>query len=178
MAKTFQLLTRRNMRNLDPGKTLTEHGIIFERTNDGDGRFTVNIMVDRERIHRVVGRESDGTTRSQVEEFISKARCDAKQDRLALPKGRKVARSFPEAAHKYLERLSVEGGKDLRMKRARLTQHLIPFFGTRPLSKIASFDVERYKHQRSREMAVRGGNRCRPERWPHGVGQFFGFLRW
>ncbi len=38
------------------------------------------------------------------------------------------------------------------MKRSRLTQHLIPFFADRPLSKIASFDLERYKHQRSTKL--------------------------
>jgi hypothetical protein len=43
------------------------------------GVFTVNVMVDGQRIHRVVGRESDGTTRTQAEEFIEKVRSDAKK---------------------------------------------------------------------------------------------------
>jgi hypothetical protein len=91
MAKTFIKLTRLIMRRLLPGKKLNEHGIEFERTTNGDGVFTVNIMVDGERIHRVIGRESDGTTRTQAEEFIEKARQDAKAGRLNLPKGRKTA---------------------------------------------------------------------------------------
>jgi integrase len=49
------------------------------------------------------------------------------------------------------------------MKRVRLIQHLIPFFGDIPLSKMSSFDVERYKHQRRTETAVRGGDRQRPK---------------
>ncbi len=108
-------------------------------------------MVDGQRIHRVVGRESDGTTRSQAEAFIEKVRSDAKHDRLALPKGRKIALSMREAAARYLERLQTEGGKDLKMKRQRLELHLVPFFGDYPLSKISGFDIERYKHQRQRE---------------------------
>jgi len=91
MSKTFVKLTRPNMRKLASGEKLTEQGITFERTADGDGVFTVNIMVDGQRIHRVVGRESDGTTITQVTDFIAKIRNDAKHDRLSLPKGRKVA---------------------------------------------------------------------------------------
>src|SRR6266568_527033 len=105
MAKTFSKLTRAAMRQIDVGKSMAEHGIMFERLADGDGRFTVNIMVDGLRIHRVIGKESDGTTRTQAEEFIERARQDAKHDRLALPKSRKVALSFREAAAMYLDRL-------------------------------------------------------------------------
>ena len=38
-----------------------------------------------QRIHRVVGKESDATTRTQAEEFIEQVRQDAKHERLALP---------------------------------------------------------------------------------------------
>lgn len=151
MAKTFTKLTRPAMRKLLSGQTLVEHGITFERTSNGDGVFTVGIMVHGQRIHRVVGRESDGTTRTQAEEFIEKVRSDAKNDRLALPKGRKVALSFREAARRYLERLEEGGGKDLKMKRQRLELHLLPFFGDMPLNKVSGFDIERYKHQRCKE---------------------------
>ncbi|MBN8450439.1 MAG: site-specific integrase [Candidatus Accumulibacter sp.] len=155
MAKTFSKLTRPNMRKLAAGDKLNEHGITFERQANGDGVFTVNFMVDGQRIHRVIGRESDGTTRTQAEEFIDKARQDAKAGRLNLPKGRKLALSFSEAADKYLAKLAQEGGKDLPMKRYRFNMHLKPFFGETPLSKIASFDVERYKKQRGSELVMR-----------------------
>ena len=156
MAKTFTKLTRPDMRKLAPGGKINEHGITFEKSAAGDGVFTVNIMAEGQRIHRVVGRESDGTTRTQAEAFIEKVRSDAKNDRLALPKGRKVALAMREAAAKYLERLKTEGGKDLKMKRQRLDLHLVPFFGDFPLSKVSSFDIERYKHQRQKEdVAVR-----------------------
>src|SRR5215471_10154477 len=145
MAKGFLKLTRLAMRRLSPGEAITEHGITFERLPTGDGVFTVNIMVDGQRIHRVIGRESDGTTRTQAEEFIEKARRDAREGRLHLPKGRKIALGFREAATRYLEKLSEEGGKDLVAKRRRLTLHLMPFFEDVPLSNLSTFDTERYK---------------------------------
>ena len=56
MAKTFTKLTRPEMRKLAPGGKINEHGITFEKSATGDGVFTVNIMADGQRIHRVVGR--------------------------------------------------------------------------------------------------------------------------
>ena len=157
MAKGFEKLTRPDIRKLSSGEKITEHGICFERLRNGDGVFTVNIMVDGQRIHRVVGRESDGTTRTQAEEYICKLRNDAKNNRLSLPKGRKTFLSFGEAAEKYLMRLKEEGGKDLEKKCARLQQHLIPFFGKMNLSGISTFDVERYKKKRLEEKSIRWG---------------------
>jgi len=145
MAKNFRKLTRPAMRKLSVGQKLIEHGVEFERAADGDGIFRVNIMVDGERIHRVVGRESDGTTRTQAESYIEKVRQDAKEERLCLPKGRKLALSFKDAGEKYIEKLGQEGGKDISAKKRRLEQHLTPFLSGKPLSKISSFDIERYK---------------------------------
>ena len=155
MSKTFIKLTRPAMRKLAVGDKLNEHGISFVRHANNDGIFSVNIMVDGQRIHRVIGRESDGTTRTQAEEFIDKTRQDAKAGRLNLPKGRKLALTFCEAANQYLTKLVQEDGKDLPMKRYRLNMHLIPFFGDTQLAKITTFDVERYKKQRGSEMVVR-----------------------
>lgn len=156
MAKTFQKLTRLNIRKLGVGERISEHGIYFERAADGNGIYTINIMVDGQRIHRVVGRESDGTTRTQAEAFMEKLRQDAKNDRLSLPEGRKIALGFRTAATKYLIKLDLEGGKDLQQKKQRLELHLIPFFGEKPLSKITTFDIERYKKQRLAEYSNRG----------------------
>ena len=73
MSKTFSKLTRPIMRKLSKGSVINEYGITFKRQQNNDGLFTVNIMVDGQRIHRVIGRESDGTTRTQAEEFVEKA---------------------------------------------------------------------------------------------------------
>ena len=71
-----------------------------------------------------------------------------------MPKGRKTALSFSEAADKYLSKLAEEGGKDLPMKSYRLKMHLSPFFGETPLTKISTFDVERYKRHRGSELVM------------------------
>ena len=130
------------------GAKLVEHGIIAERMADGDLRYSVNVMVDGQRVHRVLGRESDGVTRTQAEEFIEKARTDARSDRLSLPKGRKLALTFAEAAGDYLTRSEEEGGKNLKIKRRQLRMYLKPEFGTTRLDAISGFMVERYKKQR------------------------------
>ena len=161
MSKAFSRLTRPIMRKLRRGGIINEHGITFKRQQNNDGLFTVNVMVDSQRIHRVIGRESDGTTRTQAENFIEKIKQDAKTGRLNLPKGRKIALGFSEAAKKYLIKLEQEGGKDLVMKRRRMLLHLIPYFGNLPFSKISSFDVERYKKKRLNEIVIHRGEKQR-----------------
>jgi hypothetical protein len=59
----FSKLNRPAIRKLNAGKKLCEHGTMFERLLTGDGRYSVNAMVDGQRIHRVIGRESAGVTR-------------------------------------------------------------------------------------------------------------------
>ena len=76
MSKTFTKLTRPAMRKLSAGDKLNEHGITFVRQANSDGVFSVNVKVDGQRIHRVIGRESDGTTRTQAPQA---------QPRLLLP---------------------------------------------------------------------------------------------
>lgn len=75
------------MRKLQAGLHIKEHGIIFERLANGDGRLTVRFMVDGQLVHRVVGKESEGVTRTQAEDFIENTRADARAGRLNLPKG-------------------------------------------------------------------------------------------
>ncbi|MBF0454183.1 MAG: site-specific integrase [Magnetococcales bacterium] len=156
MALKFKKLTRPAMRKLQPSQTITEHGIKFERLTNGDGKFSVNIMVDGQRVHRVVGKESDGVTRQQAEGFIEQARTDSRKGRLNLPKGRKVVLGFDQAAGDYIARQEKEGGKNLAEKRRQLRLHLIPFFKSKPLSAITSFDIERYKKAR-REAGIATG---------------------
>lgn len=156
MARTFARLTRAAIRSLSAGRQIIEHGIVFQRLTSGDGIYAINVMVDGQRIHRVVGRESDGTTRTQAEDYVNKVRQEAKNDRLALPKGRKTALSFREAARCYLARMEENDAHDLSMKRCRLNKHLIPFFGDTPLSRITTLDIERYKKHRLAKPAQRG----------------------
>ncbi len=156
MAKRFDKLTRPLMRALPKGEKIIEHGIAFERMPDGDGRFSVNIMVDGQRIHRTVGKESEGVTLTQVLEFIEKVKTEARTGRLNLPKGRKLHLSFKEAADQYLQRLEEGGGKEVKQKRQRLKDYVTPFFGDKVLSQISTFDVDRYKKARMEEGPAAG----------------------
>lgn len=148
MSIKFCRLTRATIRALKPGKSITEHGITAERLSDGDTRYSVNVMVDGERIHRTIGTESAGTTRHQAEQFIEQVRSDARADRLSLPKGRKLALSFAKAADDYIARLEQSGGRNLEVKRQHLRDHLNPTFGTMRLDAIKPFAVERYKREK------------------------------
>jgi integrase len=153
MALKFTKLTRTNVRNLQAGQSVCEHGIVFERLVNGDGRYVVNVMIDGQRVHRVVGKESDGVTRQQVEGLIEKFKTDARQGRLNLPKGRKVGLGFADAATKYLKQLEKINGKDLKTKKFRLELHLIPYFKNKTLTTISTLDVEAYKKHRKDEKA-------------------------
>ena len=155
MAIRFTTLTRPAIRSLKPGASISEHGITFRRDTNGDGVYSVNVMVDRRRIHRVIRRESEGVTRQLAEEFIAQARTDARRQRLELPEGRKTPLSFEEAADRYVQRLRDSDGKNINIKERQLRQHLVPFLSTKPLSAIESFDIERYKKGRRTQGAAK-----------------------
>jgi integrase len=149
MALKFARLTRPAVRSLVPGQRISEHGITASRHSSGDVRYSINIMVDGERIHRVIGRESDGVTREQAERAIEALRTQARESRLNLPKGRKLHRSFSEAAEDYLTRLDETDGKDLANKRRHLRQQLIPELGRERLDKITEFRLKQFRKKRS-----------------------------
>ena len=160
MAISNRKLDRASVRALKAGQKVTDRGITFERQMNGDGLWSVNIMVDRVRIHRVIGRESEGTTRTQCEAFIESTKTAAREDRLSLPKGRKVALSFADAGTSYIKRLKEEGGKSIDRKEQQLTQHLAPFFKETPLSKVTTSELARYrKHRRDKGASVATVNR-------------------
>ena len=154
MTLRFSKLDRPAIRALKPGKAITEHSITAERLAEGDVRYTVNVMVDGKRIHRVIGTESDGVTRTQCEEFIENARTDARAGRLNLPQGRKLALSFSRAAADYEKRLEEEGGKNIAVKKRQLRMYLKPYFGSMRLDAISDFTVGKYKRLRSQSGAA------------------------
>lgn len=160
MAVKFSKLTRPAIRSLKIGAKITEHSIIVQRLRDGDVHYSVNIMVDGQRIHRVIGRQSDGTTRTQAEEFIAMVRSDAKAGRLNLPKGRKVALTFRAAGELYLERLKASDGKNLEEKERHFRLYLMPELGSMRLDRISTFTLEKYrKARKSRGLAAGTVNR-------------------
>jgi integrase len=156
MALRYSLLDRHSLRRLKLHEKVSEHGIAAERLSDGDLRYSVNIMVDGRRIHRVIGKESDGVTRTQCEEFIESAKTEARAARLSLPKGRKLALSFGHAADTYVKLLDDGAGKNIAMKRRQLGMYLKPFFGAMRLDAITTFTVDRYKKKRIDAGAANG----------------------
>ncbi|MBT4710390.1 MAG: site-specific integrase [Alphaproteobacteria bacterium] len=104
------------------------------------------LKVDGQRIHRVIGRESENVTRTQAEEFISKGRAEANEGRLDLPKGRKTHLTFAEAAAKYLKNLRSIGGKDFVKNEQHLRGHLVPYLGGMPLNRISTFTIEKFRN--------------------------------
>lgn len=148
MALRFTRLTRPAVRALGIGEKIAEHGIIAERTSAGDVRYRVNIMVDGQRIHRVVGRESEGVTREQAERTIETFRTKAREGRLDLPAGRKSHRTFAEAATEYLKRMDETGGKNVPNKRRHIDAHLSPYFGKHRADKVTTFLVQHYVKKR------------------------------
>ncbi len=156
MTLRFTRLDRLSIRRLRPGEKITEHGITAERMANGDLRYSVNIMVDGQRIHRVIGKQSEGVTRTQCEGFIEAKRIEAREGRLSLPKGRKTHLTFSRAADDYLRHLDETGGKNIKAKRRQLNLYLVPFFGNQRLDTITSFTVDRYKRRRQEAGTANG----------------------
>lgn len=156
MTLRFNRLTRSAIKALAPGEWIAEHGAIAERLKNGDVRYSVDILCDGQRIHRVVGRESEGVTRAQVEAFIEQAKTDARNGRLNLPKGRKIALRFSEAADTYIERLQNSAGSNINRKERHLALHLKPHFGSHRLDKISEFAVQSYRKARRDARAADG----------------------
>jgi hypothetical protein len=154
MSLRFTRLDRPSIRRLQPGARIAEHGVIAERLADGDLRYSINIMVDGRRVHRVIGREREGVTRTQCEEFIEKARSEARAGRLSLPRGRKLALTFSAAADAYTRRLGDSGGKNIKTKRRQLRMYLKPYFGVMRLDAITDFSIEKYKKRRLDQRAA------------------------
>ncbi len=150
MALKFQALTRKATSGLVVGQKITEHGITVERTGKGDLIYRVGIMVDGRRIHRTIGKESEGVTREQAERAIESFRTRAREERLSLPTGRKVAVPFSDGAARYLDRLTVEGGKGLPRKGQHLAKRLNPFFANFRLDGVDESNVREFVQTRRR----------------------------
>ena len=145
MALRFSRLTRPNIRALKPGEKITEHGVTAEREPDGDIRYSVNIMVEGRRIHRVVGRDSDKTTRTQAEDYIARVKSGAKAGKLDLPKGRKIPLTVSKAADLYLEDMQTTGGKNLTAKEQHIDLHIKPYCGKMELGRVSVFTLQKFR---------------------------------
>lgn len=156
MALKFQRLTRPAIKALASGEAITEHGITALRQQNGDVRYSVNVMVDGQRIHRVIGRESEGVTRYQAEQRIEDLRTRAREDRLDLPTGRKVHRSFADAGAEYLQRIEhhPKHGKNYVRKAHHIDKRLAPYFKSQRPDKLTDFSIAHYVRHRKEEGAA------------------------
>ena len=89
MSAKFTKLTRAAMRALEPGQKINEHCITYEKLKNGDGSFEIYGQINGKRIHRRIGKESEGITRSHAEQGLEKLKNEARMDRISYPKGRK-----------------------------------------------------------------------------------------
>lgn len=155
MALKFARLTRPNIKALAPGERLQEHGITAERQRNNDIRYSINIMVDGNRVHRVIGRESEGVTREQAERTIEALRTKAREDRLDLPTGRKVHRSFADAGKEYLARIEhhPKHGRNFARKAHHINTRLAPYFKAQRPDKLTDFSIAHYVKHRKGEGA-------------------------
>jgi integrase len=162
MTRRRARLDRAAIKRLEPGQSLNEDGITAQCMPNRDVRYTINVMVDGRRIHKAIGFASAGVTLTQCQQFIERARSEARADRLELPKGRKLAMTLATAAPPYLDRLTASGGKNLKIKARHLRDQrnttdrqrqakgpLIEFFGAMRLDQIESFAISRYKKERT-----------------------------
>jgi integrase len=146
MARRFLRLTREAVRVLKPGQHITERGIKAEAEPDGDVRWSVDVQVRGLNIHRVIGRASDGITRSDAEAFIEKHRSDARAGQLALPAGRKLPQLIDELGRLYLDQLLATGGKDYVNAEQHWRLHVLPFFAGKRFGDITPLDVEQFRY--------------------------------
>lgn len=150
---TFERLQRATLRKLQPGQSISEHGITYTRL-DGDGRWSVNVMVARTRHHVVVGLESEGYTRTQAEDLVSTLRAKKAEKRHGIATKRGRALTVASAADDYLEYLREHAGKDLDMKATRLRLHLVRLLGAKRLDQLEDADWSSYTSTRRSEGAT------------------------
>lgn len=143
----FTKLTRPGVRGLKTGQSISEHGITFTRLTNGDGRWSVNVMINRVRHHQVVGTESEGFTRTQAEELIARLKAGKRERAHGVRKAKAV--TFRDAGKLYLAHLEATGGKEIDKKRIRLETHLYPVLGGIQLSGLTQTDLKRYSTART-----------------------------
>jgi integrase len=144
------------VRKLKTGESIAERGVTYTKL-EGDGRWSVNVMVNRARHHVVVGLESEGYTRTQAEEVIAglKAKKREQEHGVAAPKHR-VRHNIEKSSASYLAYLEEHGGKDVEGKRGRFERHINRLLGNVSVAKLSEHDWSKYVAKRTIEGAAAG----------------------
>ncbi|WP_421680799.1 tyrosine-type recombinase/integrase [Stenotrophomonas bentonitica] len=150
----FAKLTRPAMRGLKLGQTISEHGIAYTRLATGDGRWAINVMVNRRRHHQVIGLESEGYTRTQAEDVIATLKAGKRTAAHGVQGSRQTAAlTLSQAADDYLAYLRTHDGRDIATKEMRFREHLKPHLGRRAIAKLTDDDWLAYVDARKKEGA-------------------------
>lgn len=153
VAAKYLKLTSSALKVLKPGQSIAEHGIVATRTKGGDTRYRIQTMVDGERIHRTIGTHSDGVRRETCEQALEVLRTRAREGRLELPKGRKLAPTFAAEAQRYLDQLHQGIGKGVDRKRQHLEGRLVPILGGYRFAKVPDLAIHDFVASRRRDGA-------------------------
>lgn len=147
-------LSRAATRKLRQGQSVTAKGITYTRL-EGDGRWSINVMVNRVRHHLVVGLESEGYTRTQAEDVIAGLKAKKREHDHGVAAPRHQARlSITKGVDDYLDFLRSHGGRDIDAKVARFSQHIVPHLGTISMAALTDDDWSRYVAIRMKEKAA------------------------
>lgn len=140
----FTEITPQRVQRLQPGESLSEHGILVAKLPDGDEKWSLAFMFHRDRVKRVLGRKSEGWIRTRAEDEMSAIKANILSGQNRLPKGRKTELRFGELARWYLDEMEATGGKNLAQKRLQVEQRLIPAMGRLPVASITDEHLGRY----------------------------------
>ena len=152
---TYEKLTQAKLKKLQPGESVQEHGLKFERMRGGDGRWLISARCGGSRHHFVVGTPSEGYTRTQAEEVLNTLKSQKREQAHGhAPPSRKSVK-VKAAAKDYLEHQEKHGGKDLKNKRLNL-RHLVPALGEIPLGRLTWERLQAYRRERESEGASVG----------------------
>ena len=149
----FSKLTEHNLKRLTEGKSIHENGIEAKRLSSGDIAFYAKVMVEGKLIRELLGKQSEGFTLTMAKHKIGELAASARQGTFKTPKQRRL--TFERAALDYLDAQEASNGKNIKAKRQHLRDHLIPFFKNILLSKVSSFDADRYRKHRLEQNNIR-----------------------
>jgi integrase len=135
-------------------------GQVVERAGKGDTSFALRFTTAAgERRQVRLGRASEGWTRRRAEEELQALLADLRRgiaNPLAETPKEKSDPLFAVFAHEWFEGVRGElNPNTVRDYEWQITAHLLPFFGTVPLSAIGVQDVDRYRQAKVREAEQR-----------------------
>ncbi|MDM0031227.1 site-specific integrase [Variovorax sp. J22P271] len=147
-------LSVKALKALEPGQSLSGEGLTIERLKSGDLRFKIATQINRERVSRAIGFESEGFTLDDARAVLASLRSRAREGALQLPVARKTGLLLSELAEIYLGRLEAGDGKNVGIKRAHFELHLLPHLGALPAASIDEHAFGGYRKKRRAEKVL------------------------